>query len=245
MMAGLAASPEASRPANAARSAASGASAGSTRPTGPVRRGTRPARSTDDLPRPRRSDQDQRQRFLLVGQGGQEVRDILAAEEPPGVLPLEAGQAVVGGFGAAGPPAGRAPGPLQGAGPPGQHGGIGLAARPQDPEQLLRPAVGRQVPSGKVVARRADGQPGGPRDLPHGQPRARPDRGQLPAEVLLGGDAIRIRRAVSHQPPPNAHDRALWDGLRARLIPLAKLMNFGPNGPIRSLRSLNLRRSYR
>ncbi len=73
----------------------------------------------------------------VVGQFGQQVRDIFAAEEPPCVLALEPGQAPVRSVGAGGPPAGRPLGPLQGTGPPGQHDGIGLAARAQDPEQLL------------------------------------------------------------------------------------------------------------
>ena len=71
----------------------------------------------------------------VVGQFGQQVRDIFAAEEPPCVLALEPGQAPVRSVGAGGPPAGRPLGPLQGTGPPGQHDGIGLAARAQDPEQ--------------------------------------------------------------------------------------------------------------
>ncbi len=73
----------------------------------------------------------------VVGQFGQQVRDIFAAEEPPCVLALEPGQAPVRSVGAGGPPAGRPLGPLQGTGPPVQHDGIGLAARAQDPEQLL------------------------------------------------------------------------------------------------------------
>ncbi len=84
------------------------------------------------LARPRRSDQDQRQRVLFVGQGGQQVRDIFTAEEPPCVLALEPGQPPVRSVGAGRPPAGRPLGPLQGTRPPGQHSGIGLAARAQD-----------------------------------------------------------------------------------------------------------------
>ena len=85
------------------------------------------------LARSGRSDQDQRQLALFVGQGGEQVRDIFAAEKPPCVLALEPGQAPVRRLGAGRPPAGRPLGPLQGTRPPGQHSGIGLAARPQDP----------------------------------------------------------------------------------------------------------------
>ena len=71
------------------------------------------------LARPRRSDQDQRERVLFVGQFGQQVRDIFAAEEPPCVLALEPGQPSVRSVGADGPAAGRPLGPLQGTRPPG------------------------------------------------------------------------------------------------------------------------------
>ena len=86
------------------------------------------------LARSRRSDQDQRQVRRLVRQAGQQVRDILTAEEPPRVLWLELGQAAIGSVRPAWPSAGGPPGPLYGTYPPLEQGGVGLTARPQDAE---------------------------------------------------------------------------------------------------------------
>ena len=181
--------------------------------SGQARDETRPEHRR--LTRSRRPDQDQRQRPVFFRQRDEQVGDVLAAEEPARVVPLEPGQAAVRRLGPAGSPAGRAAGPLQGVLPPGQPAGVVFAACVQDPEQLLRPAVGRQVPPGKVVADRANRQPGGPRDLPDGQAGARPDRGQLPAEVLLRRDTVWIWHKVTHWFPPAINLRCIMRTARS------------------------------
>ena len=203
--------PSSDRAASSARRAlrsAAGVAVGSNTVTGPAipgaapassrSRGTRPARSTDDLPAPDGPTS-------ISGSG-----DASAARETsvPVTSSRPKNQRASSASNLASPRYGvpvRLPGGrrarVQRGLPLGHPAGVGLAADGEDPDQLL--SVGRQVAPGEVVAGGADRSSRRPRDLADLQPGALSQRRQLAAEVGLGSDPpwIRESRIVSHWSP--------------------------------------------
>lgn len=139
---------------------------------------------------PGRPDHRQREpgRAGPGGQPHQVQHEFLAAEEPGGVVGLEAGQAPVRCLAAGRPPARSPADPAERFQPAIRLHVAGDAAGSEDLEEELRLVDRGQVPRGEVVANGAGRDAAGPGHLPHREPGPPPGQRELPAEVLLAAD---------------------------------------------------------
>lgn len=157
--------------------------------TGPQQRRLARAGRTDDEdhPRPLSGDRGADPAENVLG-------DVVAAEEPFGVLRLEGGQTAIGdraGVPALGP---CLPGATRSRDPGVRLGLVGDPARREHGAEGRLAGAGRQVLSGEPSGDRAVQCPGRVDDVTDGQSRSGSQGGQGPAELGPGGDGGRVGR---------------------------------------------------